>query len=441
LFLRHSEITTFNTTGDNLMRYRRSGFCFVAALYLNTLVAAADVVTDWNAAALNAIRARNTPPPAASRNLAILHASIYDAVNGILRTHTPYFVTGQVPASTSLEAAAAAAAHHVLVNLYPTLQADFDVLYNHSLATVKDGPQKDHGVAWGRFVAISVLQWRSTDGSDKIVTYTPGTQPGEWRPTISFGGIVRPALLPQWGSVTPFALPTGSLLRPPAPPALNTQHYAVEVNMVKAIGGTVSAMRTAEQTQIALFWGYGPATATPPGHWNQIAQAVAASQGNTLEANARLFALVNIALADAAIVSWDCKYVYNYWRPITAIQEADTDGNPGTTADLSWTPLLATPPFPEYTSGHSTFSGAAASVLARFFGTDAVPFVVGSDDLPGVYHSYQLFSEAAQESGLSRIYGGIHFMAANLNGLSTGAAVGDYVFANFLLPKKNRSRE
>ena len=168
---------------------------------------------------------------------------------------------------------------------------------------------------------------------------TPGTQPGEWRPTVSFGGIVRPALAPQWGSVTPFALPSGCLFRPPAPPALNTQQYAADVNMVKALGGTLSAARTADQTQIAQFWGYGPGTATPPGHWNQIAQVVAVSQGNTLEENARLFAMLNIALADAAIVSWDCKYVYNYWRPITAIQEADADGNPETTPDPSWTPL------------------------------------------------------------------------------------------------------
>jgi hypothetical protein len=244
------------------MRYRRSVFCFLVALYLNTLAAAADAVIDWNAAALNAIRARNTPPPAASRKLAILHASIYDAVNGILRTHTPYFVTGHVPASASVEAAAAAAARHVLASLYPTLQADFDTLYHKSLATVSEGPQKDHGIAWGRFVAISILQWRSTDGSDKIVTYTPGTQPGEWRPTLSFGGIVRPALAPQWGSVTPFALPNGYQFRPSSPPALNTQQYAADVNMVKAVGGTLSAVRTPEQTQIALFWGYGPGTAT-----------------------------------------------------------------------------------------------------------------------------------------------------------------------------------
>ncbi|HEV8713102.1 MAG TPA: vanadium-dependent haloperoxidase [Candidatus Binatia bacterium] len=423
------------------MRSRRCLFCFLTALCLSTRLVAADGVTDWNTAALNAIRALNTPPPAASRNLAILHASIYDAVNGVLRTHTPYLVTGQVPAGASIEATAVAAAHHVLVSLYPTLQADFDALYNESLATIREGPQKDHGIVWGRFVATSILQWRSTDGSAKMVNYVPGTEPGQWRPTISFGGIVRPALLPQWGSVTPFALANGSQFRPPAPPALNTQQYAADVTMVKAVGGTISAARTAEQTEIALFWGYGPGTATPPGHWNQIAQVVAANQGNTLAENARLFALLNIALADAAIVSWDCKYVYNFWRPITAIQEADTDSNPETTADPSWKPLLATPPFPEYTSGHSTFSAAAAVVLARFFDTDYLPFTVGTDDLPGVYHSYQRLSEAAHESGLSRIYGGIHFRFANLNGLSTGAAVGSYVYTNFLRPKKNRSRE
>ena len=149
--------------------------------------------------------------------------------------------------------------------------------------------------------------------------------------------------------------------------------------------------------------------------------------------------MLNIAMADAAIASWDCKYWYNFWRPITAIQLADTDGNPDTLADPSWTPLLATPPFPEYVSGHSTFSVAAAIVLAYFYGTDEMRFTLGSDDLPGVQRHYSRFSEAAQESGMSRIYGGIHFMSSNLRGLGLGTAVGDYVYQNLLLPKRNRS--
>lgn len=403
--------------------------------------AGADVVIDWNAAALQAIRIHNTAPPAATRNLALLHASIYDAVNGIRRTRTPYFVTGHVPASASVESAAAAAAHEVLIHLYPALQSDLDALYKRSLAVVRDGPQKEHGIAWGRLVAVSILQWRSTDGADRLVPYTPGTEPGQWRPTISFGGVVRPALAPHWGFVTPFAVPAVSHFRPPPPPPLNTQAYAADFNMVKAVGGTLSAIRSPEQTEIAIFWGYGPGTATPPGHWNQVAQAVALQKVNTTEENAVLFALLNIALADAAIVSWDCKYVYNFWRPITAIHEAGADGNPDTAPDPGWTPLLATPPFPEYTSGHSTFSAAAAEILARFYGTDRVPFSVGSDDLPGRYRYYQSFSQAAYESGLSRIYGGIHFMTANIEGLRSGSAVGQYVYANLLQQKSNRSRD
>jgi hypothetical protein len=411
-------------------------------------LAAADVVTDWNSVALDAIRAGNTPPPAAARNLAILHASIYDAVNGIRRSHKPYFVTSTGPADASIEAAASAAARRVLLSLYPSLQSTIEAVYQKTLSGISSNTGTAQGVQWGESVAAAILQWRSSDGSSSTVAYTPGTQPGQWRPTISFGGVVLPALLPQWGSVLPFALATGSQFRPPAPPALGSAVYASEVNLVKAIGALGSATRTAEQTEIARFWGYGPRTATPPGHWNQIAQMVAdrnrdfdddghdrGGGGHAgVEENARLFALLNIALADAAIVSWNCKYLFNYWRPITAIQEAGTDGNPATEADPSWVPLLATPPFPEYTSGHSTFSGAAAAVLAYVFGSDRVHFSVGSDDLPGVRRSYGSFSEAAFESGMSRIYGGIHFPSANLHGLSTGAAVGTYVAWNFLTP-------
>jgi hypothetical protein len=415
---------------------------FVAYFTCHLSAAGGELILLWNEAALDAIRIANTSPPAATRHLAILHASIYDAVNGILRTNTPYLVTGEdVPASASIEAAAATAAHDVLSVLYPALAFDFDALYRRSLEHVREGPQKDDGIAWGRRVAATLLERRSTDGSSDVVSYTPGTEPGQWRPTVSFGGIVRPALLPHWGFVEPFAIPGASQFRPPPPPALNTRQYSADFNMLKALGGRISALRTEEQTQIALFWGYGPGTATPPGHWNQIAQVVAARLGNTIEDNARLFALLNIALADAAIVSWECKYIYNFWRPITAIHEAAKDGNPETSPDIEWMPLLATPPFPEYTSGHSSFSGAAAVILARFFGSDYLPFRVGSDDLPGISRRYRRFSEAAYESGVSRIYGGIHFMSANLHGLSRGAAVGHYVYTNTLLPKGNRARD
>ena len=180
-------------------------------------------------------------------------------------------------------------------------------------------------------------------------------------------------------------------------------------------------------------------TATPPGHWNIIARDVARQRGNTLDENARLFALLNIAEADAGIVAWDCKFAFNFWRPITAIQNADRDGNPDTLPEPGWRPLLLTPPFPEYISGHSTFSGAAAIVLATFFGADDIPFTTESEGLPGAARTFPSFSQAAMEAGMSRIYGGIHFMSANLSGLECGVAVGGYVVDHFLRPRPGRS--
>ena len=412
----------------------------LATLFLTGLIcvgssARADVVTDWNEAALDAIRARGTAPPAAARNLAILHAAIYDAVNGIRRTHEPYLAAGAVSGSASVEAAANAGARAVLIALYPADQDAFDALHAATASVIVHGSMKRRGSAWGASVAAQVLAARAGDGSEAVGSWPGSELPGRWRPTISFGGLVRPALAPLWGRVIPFALERPERFRPPPPPALRTRRYAAEVNYVQQIGALDSVSRSADQTEIAHFWGYGPGTATPPGHWNQIAQVVAIDQGNSLAQNARLFALLNLALADAAIVCWDVKYAYDYWRPITAIQLADTDENFLTTADPGWLPLLPTPPFPEYTSGHSTFSGAAAAVLAAFYRRDRVTFSVGSDDLPGVSRFYHGFSHAAYESGISRVYGGIHFTSANVHGLLGGARIGNYVSHRYLRPK------
>ena len=274
-----------------------------------------------------------------------------------------------------------------------------------------------------------MLDWRGSDGSGTTVPYVPSTAPGAWRRTPPF---FRPPELPQWPYVEPFALTNGAQFRPPGPPSLNSSQYAAEVNQVKALGGINSTNRTAEQTLIARFWSDFSYTVTPPGHWNQIAQNVMTNRPTTLVESARLFALLNIAMADAGIVVWDSKYIYNFWRPVTAIQRADTDGNPDTEADPDWLPLLNTPPFPEYVSGHSAFSSAAATVLAAFYGSDNVPFTVGSDSVPGVLRSYQSFAAAAEEIALSRIYGGIHFLSADVEGLEAGRHVGDYVFGHFL---------
>lgn len=394
----------------------------------------ADVVTDFNEAALASIRASATPPPAAARHLAMLHAAIYDAVNGVLRTHEAYLVAPAAAHNAAAEAAAAVAGHDVLTALYPARAAVFAALRDRHLRGVPARARRAAGAVWGARVAAEILAARSADGATATAPWPGSNEPGVWRPTISFGGIVRPALLPLWGQVTPFALESADQFRPPAPPALSSRQYAAEVAQVRALGRLDSVVRTHEQTEIALFWSYGPGSATPPGHWNQIAQTVASNEGNTLAQNARLFALLNLAMADAAIVSWDCKYAFQLWRPITAIHLADTDGNPRTASDPSWLPLLETPPFPEYTSGHSTFSGAAAMVLLLFYGRDRVAFAAVSDDLPGVTRAYGGFWEAALESGMSRIYGGIHFMSANVQGLLTGARTGAYVMRHRLEP-------
>ena len=285
------------------------------ALFIGTL-AHADVVTDWNTAALEAIRDGHTPPPIASRSLAIVHVSIYDAVNGIARTHEPYLVQSAVPASASREAAASAAAHGALVNLFPAAASSFDALYAAILATIPDGPQKVAGIVWGEFVANQILAARANDGSDAIVPPPGGSGPGVWVPTPP---AFAPYLLPQWGFVVPFAMSNSSQFRPPGPPPLDSQRYAADYNEVKELGAAVGSTRTAEQTQIALFWADGAGTETPPGHWNSIAQIIADARGNTLEQNARLFALLNIGMADAAICAWDAKYTFHFWRPVTAI--------------------------------------------------------------------------------------------------------------------------
>jgi hypothetical protein len=396
----------------------------------------ADVVTDWNSEALDAIRADRLAPPHAARVLAILHVAIYDAVNGITQTHEPYFVTDKPAGVASIEVAASAAAHHVLVTLFPARAEALDALYAARLDSFRDHPSRRVGIAWGESVARAILDLRSGDHSDDVVSYTPRTDAGYWQPTPPANA---PALLPQWPGVTPFAMTNGDQFRPLPPPALDSDRWATEYNQVKEIGSATSATRTIEQTTIARFWADGAGTVTPPGHWNVITRDVAGQLGTSVEENARLFALLNLAEADAAIVSWDCKYQFEFWRPITAIRNGDLDPRSDTEKDATWTPLLVTPPFPEYTSGHSTFSSAGAAVLANFFGSDDIAFTTESEDLPGVVRSFSSFSAAAAEAGISRIYGGIHFLSANEAGLSSGGELGAYVSENFLKDRPGRS--
>jgi hypothetical protein len=403
--------------------------CLLVVLVLSAL-ARADVVLDWNEMALAAIERTSTPPPVAARALAMMHGAIYDAVNSVEYTHQPFRVYFADSSTASREAAASQAAFRVLQQIFPSERARFEEALANSLAQVPDGSEKTAGIRLGEIVAAQIIAWRKDDGSQRSVTYTPGAQPGQWRPTPPD---FRPALLPQWSSVAPFGIAYASQFRPAFPPSLDSDEYATNFEEVRTLGAQNSEIRSREQTQIAYFWADGPGTVTPPGHWNRIAQSVTRSTGLSLHENARLFALLNVALADAAIVCWDMKFSCNLWRPITAIQEADTDGNECTTRDPKWRPLLDTPPFPSCTSGHSTFSGAAAQVLALVLGRDTIPFT-DTSGVERVSRTYRSFSQAAEEAGRSRIYAGIHFQFDNRAGLESGRAVGRYIVEHYLQP-------
>ncbi len=399
----------------------------------------ADVVTDWNVELISAIRSTSQNPPKASRQMAMLHLAIFDAVNGIQRTHTPYHVSALAPVGASKAAAVSAAAKTIIDALYAgaghannaTVRANAQARYDADLAAIPDGASETDGVTWGTGVGNAMLSLRAADHSTDVVAYTVPPAPGIWRPTPPANAA---ALLPNWPIVTPFGLASGNQIRPQMPPALTGSAYAVEWALTKDYGSSTSTLRTLDQSEIALFWADGGGTETPPGHWMRIARTVSAAQGLSLEQNARLFALLGMSVADAAIACWDCKYAINYWRPITAIREADTDNNPATTADPAWNSFIGTPPFPEYTSGHSTFSRSAATVLGKFFGTDAISFSIGSDGLPSVTRTFPGFSAAADESGISRIYGGIHFQSGNIAGQSCGHLLGEFAWNNYLQP-------
>lgn len=404
-----------------------AALALVAGLGLAAGVArGSDEIRAWNEQLLSSISSTGQGPPLAARAMAMTHLAMFEAVNSVDRRYAPYRGHYQTAAGTSKEAAAAQAARDVLAAVYPSRVATFDAQLASSLAAVPEGPGKAAGVELGRLAAAGMLQRRAGDGSSTVVPVTPGTLPGQWRPTA-------PAYLPgafaQMASCTPFAMSSPAQFRPAAPPSLHSAAYASSLDQVRRLGSATSTERTPEQTDIARVWAFGAGTITPPGAWNRVAQQVAASRGMGIDESARMFALLGMAEADAAISAWDCKNSYGLWRPITAIREAATDGNDATTADPSWLPLLTTPNFQSYTSGHSTFSSAAAAVLRAVTGSDAAAFSI---DGAGITRSFTSFAAAAEEAGMSRIYGGIHFDFDNTEGLSCGAALGDWAVMNSL---------
>jgi hypothetical protein len=415
-----------------------------------------DAVSAWNAnageAAIAACIAPTDNPLHESRMYAMTHVAIHDALNTIDRRSRPYAFSARANRRASPDAAVAAAARDVLVALLNQIPepvppacgaagvASVEADYAAALGAIPDGRAKTRGIEVGKAAAAAILHLRAADGADTplIVTdYPQGTNPGEYRFTPGTPFVFAPG----WADVTPFVLRDSSQFRPGPPYAVTSRKYTADFNEVKRLGGdgiTTPSDRTPEQTEIALFW-----VESSPLQWNRIARTVSAKTRLDPWEQARLFGLLNIALADGYIGSFETKYHYNYWRPVTAIQTADTDGNANTSADLTWTPLVQTPPIPDYDSAHSVEGGAAAKVLKRFFGTDHINFRTCSLTLPPgstctdpmpVLRRYTSFSQAAAENGISRILSGFHFRKAVEEGIEHGRKIGSRAVDRFLRP-------
>ncbi len=388
-----------------------------------------DEVKVWNSVTLDLIRSQGVPPPKASRLLAMVSVASADAVNATHRLCVGKYYNAVSGPGASADVAAAKAAHDVLLSVFPGQSASLAAKLAASTASY-GGNALNNGLQAGQAAASACLAGRAADQSGLASPpYTGSNAIGRWRPTPN--GFAN-GLLPEWGKVTPFSIASGDQFRPPAPPSPGSPDYVADFDEVKALGSATSSTRTQDQTDIARFWADGGGTFTPPGHWNEIANRVADQLSYSIDERSRMLGMLNMGLADAGIAAWEAKYFYEYWRPITAIREGDADGNAATAGDAGWSPLIATPPFPSYVSGHSTFSAAAARILAGVVGTDAVNFSTTNDS--GDTRSYSSFLEAAEEAGQSRIYGGIHFQFDNTAGLAMGAGIGDVVLANEYAP-------
>jgi hypothetical protein len=395
-----------------------------------------DQVIQWNQEMLGLLQAPGAQPATIhpTRTMAITQLAVYDAVNAIERQGEPYLFHERAPRNASPDAAAASAARSSLLALLPSQQPAIDAFYQQSLAQIGSGRRVEKGIEVGQEAANTILAARQADGSAVAPPlFTPGVGPGEYQLTPP--KFAQPVFT-QWPAVRPFALESGSQFRPGPPPAVSSARYATDFNEVKSLGLMSSLTRTADQTAIGRFWSAAPVQNV----WNQIAEMAGTAFHNTLAQNARMFALVDTSLADSVIALYDAKYAYHRWRPVTAIQAADT-GNPNALSEPTWNPLSATATDPSYPGAHADISTAAATALADFSGTDQFPFSLSNPTLPGIVRSFNSFSQAADEASASRIFAGQHFRYDEGAGQTLGRQVAGFVVHSVLQPRSDDRRD
>jgi len=402
----------------------RRGWVVLALMLIAPVPVVANVITDWDEKAVNFVQPGTTfPPPTAARTIAILHVAMFDAVNSIEPHYKPYKVQLSASPNTSKDAAAAAAAGAVLIKLVPDAASDVQSAVTNYLATLLEGDAKSEGIKLGQEVAAQILEARSNDGASAPDAYRPKTKPGIYIPTpITVGS--------QFPNVTPFALTSPSQFRPKPPPSLKSEQWARDYNEIKDLGERNSTKRTARQTEDARFWLLvGPRGSQP------LPRQVAIARNMNVLDSARFMALVSIATMDAVIAVFDAKYKYEFWRPITAIRNGDTDGNPATERLATWQPIDTTPMHPEYPCAHCIVSSAVATVIKAMLGTDEIPEVaLTSPFAPGVTHRFTNLRAYTEEVANARIYAGFHYRSSTIVGREMGQNIGDWVVKSVMQP-------
>jgi hypothetical protein len=409
-----------------MLRYVTAALVACLTALAAPAVGSADTVTQWNLNAANALYNTAAQPPNVSvPHMAMVHGAVYDAVNAIDGNREGYLLTSRVAMRTdSKDAAAATAAYKVLVSIVPTQQPALLALYDVSLAGIPDGTAKARGIAVGDAAAAAMIAARTADGRFGLFRFLVGTTPGVWRPVLPAFGNDPNAWIKD---VRPFLIEDASQFRSSGSYDLTSRKYARELAEVQSLGSVTSTTRTADQTHSALYW-----AENAPRTWNRIVNTLSAAKGLSLVDNARLFAELYLTAADAFIAVWDEKAHYAFWRPITAIREADTDGNHRTSPDPTWLPLVNNPPYPEHPSGHLGLSGSIGKTLQQFFGTDRLAW--GDTNVGGLTRGFTRVSDAVEEIIGARVWSGIHFRKADEDGARIGQQIAKYRQHNFFRP-------